>query len=112
MSQSLPPYWIIHDSYTVLEVSDKVCDLFRCTKADLIGQDIFDIIPVTEMRALARWRMQHIREKGNLHSQDLPFKRPDGSVFWATVQTYKAGAGVFVSTLTKIRNENPDYHGT
>lgn len=107
-------YWIIHDGQTICEVSDPVLALFRCTPADLIGKDIFEIIPSPEMAQLARLRINHILSKGaDLHEQDLPIKRPDGSTFWVTVITRQIGeSDLFVSALTYKGEHNPDWHNT
>ena len=105
-------YWIIHDGQIICDVSDPVLTLFRCTRLEILGRDIFEIIPSPEMAALARLRMNHIREKGELHNQDLPVQRPDGSTFWVTVITHKAGEGVYISELTYKGEHNPHYHDT
>jgi PAS domain S-box-containing protein len=103
---------MMHDGQTICAISDKVAALFRCGPEELIGRNIFDIIPNPEMRALARLRMKHIVTKGELHDQEMPIQRPEGSVFWARVKTKRVGQDTFVSILEYLGDTNPNYHGT
>ncbi len=110
----MPPnlYWILHDGKTICAISPKALELFHCDLVDIIGRDIFEIIPNADMRGLAKLRMSHIIERGNLGVQELPLQRPDGSTFWAKVQTKKIGLDTLVSFLEYIGEHNPNYRGT
>ncbi len=92
--------WIIHDTRVICDVSARALELFRCERADLIDVSIFDIIPDPEYRGLARARMKHIRERGDLSEQALSFIRPDGTTFDAMVQTRKTAEGTWVSYIS------------
>lgn len=105
-------FWIIHDGKTICGISSKAAALFKAEPDDLIGLDIFEIIPLGDMRELARLRMQHIMERGDLHDQELPLSARDGSIFWVRVQTQRANADTFISYLEYIGPHNPHYNGT
>lgn len=106
-------YWIVHDTRTVIECSEPVLILFRCSRAWLIGRDMLDLIAIPEMRELAKLRLAHIREVGDLHAQDLPLRRPDGVMFWVLVETKRmADTGLFLSEMAYRGEYNPHYKGT
>lgn len=110
----MPPkdFWIVHNGRVILSVSLKVLALFRCEAIDLVGKDIFELIPNPEMRGLARLRMEHIVNRGNLREQELPLRRPDGSEFWAKVQTERISPDMLISYLEYIGDHNPNFRGT
>ena len=111
--RAIGKYWIIHDGRVICDVSDPILDLWRCTRAELIGVNIFDIIPSPELRELARLRVNHILTKGaDLHDQDLPVSRPDGTTFWINVITIEIYDGVYLSELTYMGEHNPNWHNT
>ncbi len=112
MTPTRDEYWIVHDGQTIGSASEKILILFRCQAEDLIGRNIFEIVPVPEMRALARLRMDHIVKRGELPDQELPFKRFDGSTFWAKVKTYRLGLDTLLSTIEYLGEFNTRYHGT
>lgn len=105
-------YWIEHDTIIVLDCSDQALLLFRCVRDWLIGRDMLDLISIPEMRELAKLRLAHIREVGELHAQDLPLRRPDGSMFWVISTTTRLETGRFLSELVYRGDYNPHYHGT
>ncbi len=106
-------FWVIHDGKIICGVSSKVLLLFQCAESYLIDKSIFDIIPILEMRELARLRIGQIVENAKeLPPQKLPFQRPDGSVFWAQVQTFIVNENTFMSTMEYLGTTIPDYRGT
>lgn len=109
---TLSEYWIIHNGQTICDVSPKAAALFKAEPLELLGRNIFDIIPLSDMRELARLRMRHIVTKGDMHDQELPLQRLDGSVFWCRVQTRRIDNQTFVSTLDYIGPHSPNYQGT
>ncbi len=109
---TLDQYWVVHDGRVICGVSAKVLLMFRCAEADLVGRDIFEIIPLADMRELARLRMSQIVLKGDMPPQELPFMRCDGEMFWAEVKTERVSAITFISTLRYIGATNPRYNGT
>ncbi len=94
---------ILHNTFTIIAASNAACAMFRCEESDLLDLDLVAIVADDEMRGLARLRLNAMRTH-NLHSQDLPLWRPDGSRFLATVQSHRLDAHTFLSTLT-YRNE-------
>ncbi len=86
--------------------------MFKAEPRDLIDLDIFKIIPISDMRELARLRMGHIISKGDLNDQELPLQRLDGSIFWARVKTRRIDDQTFISTLDYIGPHSPNYRGT
>lgn len=105
-------YWIVHDGRTICEISPKAAALFKAEAHDLIGLDIFDIIPLSDMRELARLRISHIVTTGELSNQELPLQATDGSVFWVNVKTRRCGDGTYISTLEYLGTHTPHYNGT
>lgn len=93
---------IIHDTFVIAAVSDDVLCLFECEREWLIGKDIFALIPSDDFKALARLRMTLIRERERMKPQELPMERPDGTIFWITVQTTRIGKGYWWSTIQYI----------
>lgn len=90
---------IRHNTYTIKWIDAKACVLFRCDHDWLIGRNLLDLIADPDLRRLAKVRLEHIRTKGELKTQPLPLMRPDGSVFWARIQTHKIGEGMFESSV-------------
>ena len=105
-------FWIIHDGRVICEISAKAAALFKAEAADLLGLDIFEIIPLSDMRELARLRIAHLLTRGDLHEQELPLSAQDGSIFWVRVSTRRIDDGTFVSYLEYLGPHNPNYHGT
>lgn len=105
-------FWIIHDGAHICEISAKAAALFKAEAHDLIGLDIFEIIPLSDMRELARLRISHITTKGELSEQELPLQATDGSVFWVNVKTRRCGDGTYISTLEYLGTHTPNYNGT
>jgi PAS domain S-box-containing protein len=103
---------MIHDGQLVCDVSPKAAALFKAEPGEMIGRDIFEIIPLDDMRELARLRMNHILTRGELSEQELPLLARDGSVFWAIVKTRRCGDGTFISTLEYLGTHSPHYRGT
>jgi PAS domain-containing protein len=96
----------------ICEVSAKAAALFKAAPSDLIGLDLFAIIPIIDMRELARLRIFHIVNRGELHDQELPLSARDGSIFWVRVQTHRIDDNTFISYLDYIGTHNPHYNGT
>lgn len=90
---------IQHNTYHIKSVDEATCQMFGCSKDWLIGRSLLDLIPNPELRALAKWRLDHIRSKGDLHEQPLPLARPDGSAFWGKITTKRAGENVWESVI-------------
>ncbi len=105
-------YWIIHDGAVICEISAKAAALFKAQPCDLFGKDIFEIIPLSDMRELARLRMEYITTRGDLHDQELPLLAADDSIFWVKVQTRRLNNGTYISHLEYLGQNNPRYQGT
>lgn len=90
---------ILHNTYTVIAASDAACAMFRCHEEDLLDLDLVGIVADEDMRGLARLRLNAMRTHA-LHAQDLPLWRPNGTKFYARVQSYRLDAHTFLSTLT------------
>lgn len=91
-----------HNTHTIIEADDNACIMLRCDRLALHDRSMLDLIYSDEFKGLAKWRLRHIRERGELKSQRLPLLRFDGSVFWAEVQTRRIDAHTFESTVTYL----------
>lgn len=77
---------LVHDTHIVIEVSAALCRLFRCEREDLIDRSIADLIAREDFRWLSGLRMVTLRKSGFIRPQRFPFRRFDGTCFWALAQ--------------------------
>lgn len=91
-----------HNTHTIIEADSNAYIMFRCEPVMLHDRSMLDLIADEDFKGLARWRLKHIREKGELSSQKLPLLRFDGSVFWGEVKTRRIDEHTFESTVTYL----------
>lgn len=89
---------ILHNTFTIIAANDAACSMFRCEESDLLDLDLVGIVADEDMQGLARLRLNAMRTHA-LHAQDLPLWRPDGSQFYARVQSYRIDDKTFLSVL-------------
>ncbi len=85
----------VHDTRRIVSVNAAGCELFRCEALALVDLDMMELIADADFRGLARLRMQMLRERGHIRDVALPFRRCDGSVFWANVTSQLLSDGLF-----------------
>lgn len=82
------PAIFIHDTRRIISVNDAACKLFRCERIALVDLDMLELIASEDMRWLAKLRMSVMRDRDPpLPNIKYPFRRCDGSIFWASVFT-------------------------
>jgi PAS domain S-box-containing protein len=100
MPDEKEPPIIWHDTLTILDVNEAACRLFDCEPDVLIDKLLLNGIARDDMRGLTAARLQVIRTIGDMPPQDLPFLRPNGTRFWANVQTHRLDNGRYETRLT------------
>lgn len=98
----VPPYQdalIVHDSFTVIDVSDALCRLFRCEREDLLDRSLAGLLASDDFGGLAKLRLRLLRESGSVPPVRYPFRRPDRTCFWALVTTAVRKDGLYNSTV-------------
>lgn len=100
----MPTARFVHDTHVIVEVDADGCGLFRCDAIALIDRDMIDLIATNDFRGLARLRMAVLRKNGNVPDVRYPFRRCDGSVFWAALTTRKLECDLF-ETLVHYESE-------
>ena len=81
---------MIHDTYVIVDVSEKILLLFRCEREALIDRSVLEIVATDDFRGLVKLRMRMLREIGEVPPVRLPFLRCDGTCFWAMVSMVAA----------------------
>jgi PAS domain S-box-containing protein len=99
MSDHLPKF--IHDTHRIIDVNPAGCVLFRSEAISLVDSDMMDLIASDDFRGLARLRMSMLRDQGRWPLPDikLPFRRSNGSVFWASIKTDNLNDGRYETTV-------------
>ncbi len=95
---------IMHDTKRVIEVTPDVCTLLRCEPEDLIDNDVTNGAAGEDIKALMRFRLGVLRERGYTPPAVLPLKRIDGSQFWAAVDTQVNAQGLYETSIIYIRD--------
>lgn len=75
---------VIHDGHVILGCNAEFCDLFECSRAELIGMRMEHIIHDLDLRRLAILRGKRIMDQSHdkEHTMEYPFRRCNGTVFW------------------------------
>jgi PAS domain S-box-containing protein len=81
------PALVWHDTLVIIDANPQALDLFRCEHEWLIDRTLIDLVALPDFKGLAAVRLLSIRDGKQLHTQKLPFRRADGSVFWGDVLT-------------------------
>ena len=90
----------VHDTRHIISVNQAACKLFRCDAVELVDLDMMELITNEDFRGLARLRMRMLREHGHAPKIKYPFRRCDGSMFWATVTSEKMSGEQFMTIVT------------
>ena len=93
---------ILHNTFTIISASPAACAMFRCEESDLLDLDLIEIVSDESMQGLAALRLKVMRIGTQLHEQELPLWRPDGSKFWAKVITHRLEEKCYESELTYL----------
>jgi PAS domain S-box-containing protein len=96
---------LLHDSMTILDVTDAFCELFQCDYETPIGLSIFDLVFHPDFQGLGKLRMRLLRERGRVPPVTYLFNRFDGSLFYGDAVTEKVADGQYQSIITHKSEE-------
>lgn len=93
----------VHDTRYIIDCNAAACEMFRCSRSQIIGLSVSALIVSEDFRGLAKLRMLQWRE---LKSPMQPFKykcwRCDGSIFWVSTMTRQIDGGLFETVTREI----------
>lgn len=80
-AQSITPMMIVDSNRTIAKVNRRFCSLFGYAEDELLGRQTVLLTPSAEHFEQYRWAYEQTRE-GSLESQELRYRKKDGSLFW------------------------------
>ncbi len=97
---------LVHDTRYIISVDAAACEMFRCEEIALCDLSLLELIDDRGgMRGLAKLRLRVLREKGSIPIYSYPFRRCDGSIFWASVTSKMLEDGT-AETIIKYKYED------
>lgn len=98
---------LIHDTHRVIDITPEACALLGCKPEDMIDTDVKNGALGDEVRGLMGLRFSALRARGYAPPAVLPLQRPDGSRFWAAVDTQINERGLYETAIIYIRELKP-----